>query len=59
MSLFDLLFGNDNDRNRKAKRQEAANMNEFGWDEPEDTKYDKAALEREKWANYEYSDEEE
>ena len=29
------------------------------WDEPEETKCDKKALQREKWANYEYSDEEE
>ena len=36
-----------------------ANMYELGWDEPEETKYDKKALQREKWANYEYSDEEE
>ena len=35
-----------------------ANMYEFGWDEPEETKCDKKALQREKWANYEYSDEE-
>ena len=27
--------------------------------EPEETKCDKNALQREKWANYEYSDEEE
>lgn len=56
--MFD-LFGNDDERTRKSKAQEMANMNEFGWDEPEDTKYNKKALEREKWANYEYSDEEE
>ena len=54
MGLFDLLLGNDDDRNRKAKDQEMANM----WDEPEETKCDKKALQREKWANYEYSDEE-
>ena len=35
-----------------------ANMYEYGWDEPEETKCDKKALQREKWANYEYSDEE-
>ena len=28
------------------------------WDEPEETKCDKKALQEEKWANYEYSDEE-
>ena len=59
MGLFDLLFGSDDDRNRKAKEQEMANMYELGWDEPEETKYNKKALQREKWANYEYSDEEE
>ena len=31
----------------------------MSWDEPEETKCDKNALQREKWANYEYSDEEE
>ena len=59
MGLFDLLFGPENDKNRKAKKQEIANMYEFGWDEPEESKYDNEALQREKWANYEYSDEEE
>lgn len=40
--------------------QEQANMYEFGWDEPEESKYDNKALEREKFYNYEYySDEEE
>ena len=59
MGFFDLLLGNNDERNHKAKEQEMANMYEFGWDETEETKYDKKALEREKWANYEYSSEEE
>lgn len=59
MGFFDLLFGSDDDRNRKAREQEMANMYEFGWDEPEETKCDKKALQREKFANYEYSDEDE
>ena len=59
MGLWDLFTSNENNKNRKAKEQEMANIYEFGWDEPEETKYDKKALEREKWANYEYSDEEE
>lgn len=59
MGLFDLFFENNNDKNRKAREQEMANMYEYGWDEPEETKYDKKALQREKWVNYEYSDEEE
>ncbi len=46
-------------KNRRHKRQEMANMEEFGWDEPEESKYDNEALQREKFANYEYSDEEE
>ena len=58
MGFFDLLFGTDDGRNRKAREQEMANMYEYGWDEPEETKFDKKALQREKWANYEYSDEE-
>ena len=58
MGLFDLFFENNNDKNRKAREQEMANMHEYGWDEPEETKFDKKALQREKWANYEYSDEE-
>lgn len=58
MGLFDLFFNDDNERKNKAKKQERANMYEYGWDEMEETKYDKKALEREKWANYEYSDEE-
>ncbi|MBR7127978.1 MAG: hypothetical protein IKD09_05290 [Lentisphaeria bacterium] len=58
MGLFDLLFDSNNDKNRKAKEQEMANMYELGWDEPEETKFDKNALQREKFANYEYSDEE-
>ena len=33
-------------------------MYEYGWDEPEESKCDKKALQREKWSNYEYSDEE-
>ena len=59
MGLFDLFFENNNDKNRKAREQEMANMYEYGWDEPEETKCDKKALQREEWANYEYSDEEE
>ena len=59
MGFFDLLFGTDDDRNRKAKEQEMANMYEYGLDEIEETKCDKKALQREKWTNYEYSDEEE
>ena len=59
MGFFELFFGNDEERNRKHREQEMANMEEYGWDEPEETKYDKKALQREKWANYEYSDEEE
>ena len=58
MGLFDLFFENNNDKNHKAREQEMANMYEYGWDEPEETKCDKKALQREKWANYEYSDEE-
>lgn len=58
MGLFDLLFGTDDYKNRKAREQEMANMYEYGWDELEETKCDKKALHREKWANYEYSDEE-
>ena len=58
MGLFDFLLGDDEEKNRRHKRQEMANMYELGWDEPEETKYDKKALLREKWANYEYSDEE-
>ena len=58
MGIFDLLFGSDNDRSHKAGGQEIANMHEFGWDESEETKHDKKALQREKWANYEYSDKE-
>ena len=52
------VFGTDDDKNRKAREQEMANMYEYGWDEPEETKCDKKALHREKWVNYEYSDEE-
>ena len=58
MGFFDFLLGDDEEKNRRHKRQEMANMYEMGWDEPEETKYDKNALQREKWANYEYSDEE-
>jgi hypothetical protein len=58
MGFFELFFGNDDERNRKHREQEMANMYEFGWDELEETKYDKKALQREKWTNYEYSDEE-
>ena len=59
MGFFDLLFGNANDKNRKAKEAEMANMYEFGYDEIEHTKYDKNALEREKFSTYEYYSEEE
>lgn len=55
---FGDLFFEDNSRNKKYRRQELANMNEYGWDEEEETKYDKKALQKEKWANYEYSEEE-
>lgn len=58
MGFFELFFGNDDERNRKHREQEMANMCEYGWDEPEETRCDKKALQREKWANYEYSDEE-
>ena len=58
MGFFELFFGTNDDRNHKAREQEMANMEEYGWDEPEETKCDKKALQREKWANYEYSDEE-
>lgn len=57
MGFWDLFF-EDNSRNKKYRRQELANMNEYGWDEEEETKYDKKALQKEKWANYEYSEEE-
>ena len=56
MGFFELFFGTNDDRNRKAREQEMANMYEYGWDEPEETKCDKKALQREKWSNYEYSD---
>jgi hypothetical protein len=59
MGFFDLLFDAEDDKNRKAKEQEMANMYELGWDELEETKCDKKALEHEKWTNYEYSNEEE
>lgn len=58
MGLFDFLLGDDEEKNRRHKRQEMANMYEMGWDEPEESKYDNETLQREKWANYEYSDEE-
>ncbi|MBQ9149927.1 hypothetical protein IJX73_03245 [bacterium] len=58
MGFFDLFSSNDDEKNCKHENQELANMYEFGWDEPEETRYDKKALDREKWANYEYSDEE-
>jgi len=58
MGFFELFFGANDERNRKAREQEMANMYEYGWDEPEDTKCDKKALQCEKWSNYEYSDEE-
>ena len=58
MGFFELFFGANDDRNRKAREQEMANMYEYGRDEPEETKCDKKALQGEKWANYEYSDEE-
>ena len=47
-----------NDKDKKAKEQEMANMEEFGWDEIEETKYNKEALIREKEYNYEYDEEE-
>ena len=53
-----IMKGTNDDRNCKAREQEMANMYEYGWDEPEETKCDKKALQREKWSNYEYSDEE-
>ena len=59
MGIFDFLLGDDEERNRRHRKQEMANMEEFGWDEPEESKYDSEALRREKFANYEYSDEEE
>ena len=59
MGLFDFLLGDDNERNKRHREQEMANMYEFGWDEAEESKYDNQALEREKYSNYEYSDEEE
>ena len=53
MGLFDLLFGSDDEeKNRRHKRQEMSNMYEMGWDEPEESKYDNEALEREKFADY-------
>jgi hypothetical protein len=58
MGFFELFFGTNDDRNRKSREQEMANMYEYSWDEPEETKCDKKALQREKWSNYEYSDEE-
>lgn len=63
MGLFEFLFGDSGNQNRKyrnkARDQEMANMYESGWDEMEDSKYDRKALEREKWSNYEYDDEDE
>ena len=35
MGFFELFFGTNDDRNRKAREQEMANMHEYGWDEPE------------------------
>lgn len=58
MGLFDFLLGDDKERNRRHREQEMANMCEMGWDESEESQYDNQALEREKFANYEYSDEE-
>ena len=58
MGFFELFLGTNDDRNRKAREQEIANMYEFGWVEPEETKCDKKALQHEKWSNYEYPDEE-
>ena len=52
------MKGTNDDRNCKAREQEMANMYDYGWDEPEETKCDKKALQREKWSNYEYSEEE-
>lgn len=59
MGFFDFLLCDDKERNKRHREQEMANMYEKGWDEPEESKYDNEALQREKWANYEYSDEEE
>ena len=61
MGLFDFLLGNEseNEKNRRYHRQEMANMDEFGWDEIEETKCDLKSLQQEKFANYEYSDEKE
>lgn len=63
MGLFEFLFGDSGNRNRKyrnkARDQEMANMYESGWDEMEDSKYDRKALEIEKWSNYEYDKEDE
>ena len=56
MGFFELFFCNDDEHNRKLCVQEVANMYEFGWDEPEETKCGKKVLQREKWANYEYFD---
>lgn len=57
MGLFEFLFGDSGNQNRKyrnkARDQEMANMYESGWDEMEDSKYDRKALEIEKWSNYE------
>ena len=58
MGLFDFLLGDDKERNRRHREQEMANMYEMGWDEPEESKYDNQAREREQFANYEYSEEE-
>ena len=41
MGFFELFFGNDNERNRKHREQEMANVYDFVWDEPEETKCDK------------------
>ena len=32
MGFFELFFGTNDDRNRKAREQEMANMYEYGWD---------------------------
>lgn len=59
MSFFDLFFSNDIQKKQKARNREMANLNEIGYDEIEETKCDSEALAREKFYNYEYSNEEE
>ena len=59
MGFFDFLLGDNEEKNRRHKRQEMANMYEIGWDEPEKSKYNNETLERENFVNYEYYTEEE